>query len=198
MIVDAILSKTQWLYIKIFENQLVFIDYWSFVHCWSGIVLFTILLWLDVDRPRPKLVALLLLYEIVEIAFIYFALDIFRPETLKDQLIDILVGVSGALLARKILYQQYFLHHLTVLFTSVTISFGWVGSYQYHYNVGALNSFGLNWWAFALWSIGIVILLKIWTSLKEIIRHPIVCLTLTWAVHCAVLFLGEYIRHYRG
>lgn len=95
-VVEWINEVTAPLYTVIYGNAIFFIDYWSFVHFTSGAVVFSALTALRFKRRWLILFLLLLLYELIEITTIFVALDLFRPETLKDQVTDILVGGLGA------------------------------------------------------------------------------------------------------
>jgi hypothetical protein len=94
-------------------------------------------------------------WELLELLFLYVALGIFLPETLKDQCTDILVGLLGGGLCLVVLRWQAGSirrqHAAAALVVALTLPFLWVGSYGYRYNHPILNSEGLNWWAFLLW-----------------------------------------------
>jgi hypothetical protein len=98
-LVKYILSNTDWLYTKLYQNNIFFFDLWSIVHIWSGFVLFLLLRSVRIKRPFLILLVLLTVYEVFEILFTYFAFDIFRPETIQDQFTDIAVGMFGGMLA---------------------------------------------------------------------------------------------------
>jgi len=53
---------------------------------------------LKFKRAFVWLIGILALYEIFEISLIYFALGFFYPETIKDQLTDILIGIVGGVI----------------------------------------------------------------------------------------------------
>lgn len=155
---QAIHEHTGWLYTRLHENPLLFIDLWSLVHLWSGFILMSLL-----RRPCPHrrwslLVALLAGWEVLEMAFVYFAFDLFLPETIKDQVTDLAVGLLGGVLCE--VFARYYrsapavLPPVTRVLVSLTLSFVWVGSYGYRYNHDFLNSPGINWWAFLLWFLG--------------------------------------------
>ena len=98
-IVIWIKQHTGWLYVKIYENQFFFFDLWSFAHLCSGFVVFILLLMLGYRRPWIWLAIYLSIYEGVEMAMLYLSLHIFQPETIKDQVTDVLVGMFGGLLS---------------------------------------------------------------------------------------------------
>jgi hypothetical protein len=89
-IVELINKNGDWLYVKLFENPIFFFDFWSLVHFWSGGILLTIILTKGYRNKWSILFSLLLFYEIVEISMLYVSLNVFLPETIKDQFTDIL------------------------------------------------------------------------------------------------------------
>ena len=200
-----IIEKTAWLYVKVWETRLCFIDYWSFAHFWSGFVVFTILLCRGVRRRFLVCATLLLLYELIELAFIYGAFHVFRPESLADQVTDIVVGIVGAWCAGKwaaILVGSrpsretgkipWHEASLTAGFVSVTVAFLWVGFYGYRYNTPALNSPGLNWWAFTLWSAAHFTVIFIFVRRNTGSRGVLQGGATAWIIHLAGLFCIEY------
>lgn len=151
----SIVAHTGWLYTRVHENPLFFFDLWSLVHFWSGFVLMSALTRLVPRRAWLWLGAVLTGWELLELLFLYVALGIFLPETLKDQFTDIVVGLLGGGLCLAALRWQAGnvrrQHVVAALLVALTLPFLWVGSYGYRYNHAMLNSAGLNWWAFLLW-----------------------------------------------
>lgn len=88
------------LYTVIYSNAYFFFDYWSIIHFVSGCLLYFILNAMGVRRIWLLLFSLLFFYELVEISMIFFALDVFKPETIKDQFTDIALGGLGAAVIR--------------------------------------------------------------------------------------------------
>ncbi len=87
------------LYEVIYRTSFFFIDYWSLVHFING---FWIMLLFLHRRTRRRMVyfsAILLGWEIGERIFEYFALGVFRPEILPDQITDLFVGGLGGVAA---------------------------------------------------------------------------------------------------
>jgi hypothetical protein len=151
----SVVAHTGWLYTRVHENPLFFFDLWSLVHFWSGFVLMSALTRLAPRRAWLLLGVVLTGWELLELLFIYAALGIFLPETLKDQCTDVLVGLLGGGLCLQVLRWQAGSvrrqHVVAALLVALTLPFLWVGSYGYRYNLAVLNSAGLNWWAFLLW-----------------------------------------------
>ena len=205
-IVELINTNCDWLYVKIFENPIFFFDFWSFNHFWSGGILITIIL---TTRYRHKwiiLFSLLLFYEIVEMSMLYFSLNVFLPETIKDQFTDIFVGMSGGYLFYKWLNfystnKKQFSNFLQnpnthiALFTAFTIAFIWVGFYRYKYNVPIFNSPGLNYTAFLLWLTGIFSMLVIYNRLS-VRFNKVYSIALLWIISFAVLCFFEFTLYH--
>lgn len=133
-------QHTGWLYVKIYENQFFFLDFWSIAHLWSGFILFILLLALRYRHPWIWLTIYLSIYEIVELAMLYLSLHVFLPETIKDQVTDILVGIFGGLLSYLFINQKY-INKITLfekidteaLIVAMTISFLWVDRSQFFF-----------------------------------------------------------------
>jgi len=200
--VESINTNCDWLYVKIFENPLFFFDFWSLLHFWNGGVLLTIISIAGYRNKWKILFSILLIYEIVEISMIYFSLDVFLPETIKDQFTDLFVGMSGGYLFDKWL-KFYSINKKQVttflqnpnthiaLFTAISIAFDWVGFYRYKYNVPIFNSPGLNYTAFLLWFTGIFSMLVIYNRLS-IRFNKIYSIALLWMISFAGLCILEF------
>jgi len=205
-IVELIKKNSDWLYVKIFENPIFFFDYWSFVHLWSGGVLITIISSAKLKHKWLLLFAILLFYEIIEASVVFSALNIFKPETIKDQFTDIVVGMAGGYLFDKWLNfyssdKKQFSNILQnpnthiALFTAFTIAFIWVGFYGYEYNVLILNSQGLNYTAFLIWSLGIFSILVIYNQLS-IRFKKVYSICLLWIIYIIWLCIFEFTFYY--
>jgi hypothetical protein len=206
IIVELINKNCDWLYVKLFENPIFFFDFWSLVHFWSGGILITIISIKGYRNKWSILFSLLLFYEIVEISMLYFSLNVFLPETIKDQFTDIFVGMSGGYLFDKWLnfystnkkqFSNFFQNPDThiALFTAITIAFDWVGFYRYKYNVSIFNSPGLNYAAFSLWSIGIFSMLVIYNRLS-VRYNKGYSIALLWVIYFAVLCIFEFTLYH--
>lgn len=129
-----------WLYVQIYENQFFFIDFWSLTHLWSGFVLFSVILAYTYRHPWRWLVIYLSIYEIVEISMLYLSLHAFQPETIKDQLTDIIIGILGGVLSYFFVRQKAkrrfaFFDKLDIeaLFVAETMSFLWIDRSQFFF-----------------------------------------------------------------
>lgn len=166
-------QHTAWLYSQIYENQFFFIDLWSFVHLWSGFVIFSLLLALKYKQPWLWLIIYLFLYEVAELTMLYVSLNLFKPETIKDQFTDIFIGIFGGYLNYLYVYQmvrykiEFFKNfNFVSLFVSLTIAFLWV-SHSHFYFLQPENEdlFSMN---IFIWRLLLVyFLLRIYVSLKS-------------------------------
>jgi hypothetical protein len=82
------------------------------------------------------------------------------------------------------------------MFSSVSLSFLWVGSYGYSYNIETFNSPGLNWWAFSLWAWALTTTVLVNALVKRYIPSPRVRLTAIWGAYCAGLLILEYTGYH--
>ena len=192
-------ANTQWLYTRIYETPLFFVDLWSMVHFWSGFFLMSCL-----RRPFPTrkwmlLTGLLTAWELTELFFIYTAFGVFLPETLKDQTTDILVGLLGGWLCEYVVRWQsgsaLRLPAAAGVFVALTLPFLWVGSYGYRYNHDFLNSSGLNWWASLLWFAFSLTLSWRYTKSHARSGSHQTALINTMAGYAAVLLTFEYLGY---
>lgn len=92
-------AHAAFLYTVIIGKGWFYLDYWSFVHTWSGMVVMVLLGSLRFRHRWFWLVFFLAAYEALEVSFVFFTLHVFRPEKLNDQAMDMLVGVTAALAA---------------------------------------------------------------------------------------------------
>ncbi|MGB9702273.1 MAG: hypothetical protein ACPL1A_06035 [Candidatus Kapaibacteriota bacterium] len=203
-IINEFYKDTAWLYVKIYENSFFFFDYWSIVHIISGILIIIFFFYFNVKHKLINLFAILLGWEILEIAFLYFALNIFKPETFKDQFFDIIIGFLAGYSTKMIVENKPkfpFIQHLTkeiisITITSFIIAFFWVGFYQYHYNVDELNAPGFNLWAFLLWYLGLNGTLLFFSFIRKKIGSLPLNIIITWFSYFVVLLVVEYLGRY--
>ncbi len=201
-LVELINANTNWFYFKLYENSYFFIDFWSIMHFFSGLI---VLLCIELFHVRKKWVVLfgfLFCYEVIEISIRYIAVNIFHPETIKDQFTDILLGMLGGLVSSyliKVLLQAKatvsrakIMENIVIIFISFIISFLWVGYYSYRYNYEFLNSKGINYTAFLLWWAGIFFLGKTYYNFKSKQNSFSKGLLYSWGIYFMVLCLLEY------
>jgi uncharacterized membrane protein YeaQ/YmgE (transglycosylase-associated protein family) len=187
-----------WLYTKIYQNEFFFFDLWSFMHCWSGFFIFLLIKLKKVKSPLAALLTILFVYEVLEILLTYFALNIFNPETIKDQFTDIFVGMFGGFIGFTMLkfiklknkFHLRNLNYFVIFLASITYSWLWVGFYQYDYNQEFYNSQGINVGAFFFWILGAFV--TIWVSTRINISNIWLKWIVVWAIYLPCLFAIEY------
>ena len=202
-IINWIRDNTVWLYTKIYENPIFFFDYWSVVHFYSGIGLLILFSFLRIKHRWILLSIFLIGYEIVEIVMVLLALHVFMPETFKDQFTDIFLGYLGGFVGQyfvkekflfdSVFIKQIFYRHIVEVYVAFTIAFVWVGNYGYQYNQTIFNSPGLNWWAFLLWFVGLVIYFEFYSFIKKLISNIFLLLSVAWICFFTVLLIFEFI-----
>lgn len=205
-LIEIINTNTAWLYFKLYECSYLFIDFWTIIHFFSGI---TILLCIELFQVRKKWVVLfasLFCYEVVEISILYVTLNIFKPETIKDQFTDVFVGMLGGLVAsfliktilqtKAIESREQIVKNIVIIVVSFLISFLWVGFYGYRYSHEFFNSNGVNYTAFLLWWGGIIILGKIYYGLKSKLNSFSKTLLFSWGIYFLGLCLLEYLFYH--
>jgi hypothetical protein len=138
----------------------------------------------------------------MEISIRYIAVNIFHPETIKDQFTDIFVGMLGGLVAsflirtifntKVIELREKIAKNTVTIFVSFLISFLWVGYYGYRYNYEFLNSKGINYTAFLLWWVGIFLLGKAYYDFKSKKNSFSKGLLYSWGIYFVILCLLEY------
>lgn len=203
-LIKQFLDSTGWLYTKIYENPLFFIDYWSLNHIWAGCIISLILI---TSKVKNKLLLFLLIlcgWELFEILFLKISFNIFHIETLKDQFTDIVIGLLSGYLTliitkNKGIFKRFkFINFesVTAVFSAISIAFLWVGFYHYHYSRAEFNSPGINYWAFILWFFGYLTMFRYYVFLEKKIIKLIPRIIIYWLSYFAVLFIIEYIGRY--
>lgn len=197
--------NTDWLYYKIFETNFFFIDFWSFAHFSSGLLLFLILSYFNFKNKFIIILTILFFYELIEILIVFFTLNIFKPESIKDQFTDLYIGLLGAYISKFIfnkiknyepINKKNLIRTFSIVFASIQISFWWVGSYGYTYNYNYLNSSGLNYFAFFGWCMFLIIIGFFFYYFNEKFNNVIKSIIITYLIYFIILFLIEYIAFY--
>ena len=83
------------LYTVLYRCRCFFIDYWSLVHFISGFIVISVARRYGCRHPFLILGAILFAWEVTEMVFIYAAIQVFKPETIPDQFMDIVIGFAG-------------------------------------------------------------------------------------------------------
>lgn len=203
--VELLNNSNAWLYVKIFDSPIFFIDFWSFAHLWSGGVLFAIITIVNWRHKWRILFSLLIAYEIIEILIIFFSLHIFKPETIKDQFTDIVVGLLGGVIVRS--WSKYYSKKGTAnnvlldpqthiaLFTSLTVAFLWVGYYGYRYNASIFNTPGINYYAYIIWALSILAVILLYSALSKKVKK-VKSIVISWLLYFTGLCIFEYIAYH--
>jgi hypothetical protein len=194
---------TEFLYTIIYQKGFLVFDLWSVAHFWSGMVVYMLLTALNSKKRWFWLVFFIVLYEVVEVAFVFFALHIFKPERYNDLILDILVGILAAVLCNYLLLYRSDREKTTrlpawalMLFSSGTFAFIWVGNYRYTYNYDIFNTKGLNMGAFGLWMIGGFIFLLFYDAISSKESRILRRIILAWIVYFVLLLATEYTGYY--
>ena len=171
-LIESILQETSWLNVQLFHTDIFFIDLWTVVHFWIGFSMIILLHVLNIRRALLFLVLILIAYEIIETLILYVVFSTFIPESIKDQIADLLIGIIGGILCEWILrwtrrnQRKYPVAIKTgqAIYIAFTYSFIWVGFYGYHYNFPAFNSAGINFSTLIAWFIGSYMVYPSYTS----------------------------------
>lgn len=198
-------EHTAGLYKIIFSSPFFFIDYWSFIHFGSGVSLMLAARVLKLKRIWSSIFLILFAYELLELAFIFLSVRIFKPETLPDQVTDIVIGLLGALFGARLsalpfralivrLLEWLSRGRRLDLLTATLLACVWVWYYGYHYNFDFLNSPCVNWWAFTLWSSGLFVTIRLYRYLRRSLGIP-ASTAATWLLILAATFAIEYFGY---
>lgn len=194
-------KHTEWLYTKVLETELLRIDLGSFVYLWIGFILFLLLTTSKTKQKWLWISFIVLLYGILKYLFLFYLFDIFKPDSLKALITDVIVCFSGAAISfyflnsKKFVPGSVFYKRLLALFSTLTFSFLWVGFYQYHYNVN-LNTQGLNFWAFSLWTLGGIVFFEGSRRFEIRVENAYVRVLMVLSIYYFILFSIEYLAYY--
>ncbi len=116
-------------------------------------------------------------YEIFEVALLFFSLKIFLPETIKDQVTDILVGLIGGGLCyllliakREMRTELYSRISPEAIFTSLTLAFLWIGNAKFFIISPYSDGIFSDPW-FIIFSIGGYVFLQTFSRMKKKISY---------------------------
>lgn len=193
------------LYQPLYSADYFFVDRWSIIHYASGFFLFLLYCKYTQSARWVCLPTLLIAYEILEIWFIYASINVFLPESLPDQVTDIIFGclggMTGELYCQLRLYFQLNSISLRMysktskLLLSFCLSFIWVRFYGYQYNFDMLNSPIVNWWALMLWTIGIRSILWAYSIIRCKGIYRVSAVFLVWCLYVTTLFGLEFVGY---
>lgn len=86
--------------------------------------------------------------------------------------------------------------NLLEFLVAALMSLVWVAYYQYDYNIGFFNSAGINWLAFSLWTIGLLVTLRVYRWLKEKVANIGLRLGIFWLAYFSTLLGVEFTGYY--
>lgn len=190
---------TAFLYTKVLITRWCFLDLWSFVHLGSGGLVMVWIQHLRMRRPFGVLLLSLFGYEAVEIVLTALV-GLFKPEILPDQVTDIVVGMVGGVFAWiagcHAVRGRTAVPLRTDAAAATALALLWVSVYGYRYNISALNSPGVNWLGLLLWTSGLLIVFRLYNTIRPSFSHPTLAVTIVWAFFLCLLFGIEYIGYY--
>jgi hypothetical protein len=192
-LMTSIREYTVWLHQTLFEYGLFYIDLWSLVHFWSGMIIFVSLTALGWRNRWRWLLYFLAGFEVVEATIFISVLKMFMPEKLPDSFTDIFIGFAGA-------YFVYFLFErlkingnysrlFLIWLSACTVSFLWAGNHAYTFNNPALNKPGINWWVFLFWMVVGMAILYVFNQMKSGLGHAksVVLACFAWFIPLIIL-----------
>ncbi len=142
---NAFLSNTSWLYVKIYQNDWFFFDLWSVVHFGSGVVFYLLIHEIFRNNTSLIFVGVLLVYELFEIFLLYFMVRVILPETFKDQLTDVLVGLVGGFFGNLYLrLHTVYKPYIRLFFLSGVFGYLYVGFYYFLPALAQLKNLNLD------------------------------------------------------
>lgn len=191
-------SHTEWLSCEVFVYKLFYYDLWSFVHMWTGAIIFVLLTAFKHKKKWQKLLFLVTLFEVFEATIIIAVFHIFKPEKSVDVVNDIVNGMIGGILIYSFFKwnnKRKYVVWLAAFVSSITIAYVWVGSYGYNYNIPCFNSQCINWWALICWTLGGIAISLIFNILKEK-TNMFYSLIATWLIYIVFIFAFESIAYY--
>jgi len=184
---------TVWLHQPLFECGLFYIDLWSLVHFWSGMIVFVGLSALGWEKRWSWLGFFLLAFELVEATIFISIMKMFRPEKLPDCFTDIIIGMAGGYLIY-LLFEKWKItrfHSKLFLFwhTAATLSFLWTGNSGYIFNNLNYDTTGFNWLVFIAWMIGGILILYFFDKMRVLNHNTLKSIFLTWIVYLVPMLI---------
>jgi hypothetical protein len=184
---------TVWLHHTLLEYGLFYIDLWSLVHFWSGLILFTALSARGWKYRWRWLAFFLFAFEVVEATIFISIMKMFMPEKLPDSFTDIFVGLAGGCLVYFLFEQQQLPVNRSKLFlywlASCTVAFVWTGNSGYVFSNPVFNTQGINWWVFFVWMTAGVGILFFYEKLKDMNFSGLKSAAICWMVYIPVMLI---------
>ena len=93
------LAIADFLNTKLLDTSFIFLNFWSIVHFFSGMLILFIGRFFKIDlineSPLLFLSAIIIIYEVIELTFINSGSSLFRAETGRDIIWDLILGFLG-------------------------------------------------------------------------------------------------------
>lgn len=191
-------DNSEWLYSIIFEYKWFNYDLWSFVHLWSGGILFALLSAFNTKKKWLKLLLILSVLAFIETSISIKSFNLFESERSLGIFNDIITGMLGGCLIYYFLKWKHTEKHskwLALFISSITISFIWVGYYGYRYSIAFFNSPYINWWAFTAWTVSGMTIIFVSIFIKNKWNY-IWGIAIPWLIYIILLFVVEYIAYH--
>lgn len=191
-------DNSEWLYSIIFEYKWFYYDLWSFVHLWSGGIIFAVLTAYKVKRKWIILLLILSVFKLIEASLSISIFELFKPERSVSILNDIVIGMLGAFFMHLYFNWKHTKKHpkwLALFISSITIAFIWVGTYRYNYSIPFFNSPFINWWALTAWTLSGMTIIFVSSYIKNKINY-FFGVTIPWFIYLILLFAVEYIAYH--
>lgn len=96
------IAIANFLDINLIDNKFIFINVWSFVHFFAGMLIAYLIVAGNIVKKRYALLFLffvLIIYEGFEWIFIHSSSSLFLQETLADSVWDVILGMFGGAIA---------------------------------------------------------------------------------------------------
>lgn len=184
---------TVWLHHTLFEYGLFYIDLWSLVHFWSGLVLFTALSARGWKNRWRWLAFFLFAFEVVEATIFISIMKMFMPEKLPDSFTDILIGLAGGYLVYFFFENRKIIEGCSNLFlywlASGTVAFVWTGNSNYIFVNTTFNTQGINWLVLLVWMIIGIAILFFYEKLKRINLGCLKSASICWIVYIPIMLI---------
>lgn len=195
ILIQTIQSKIDWLNYVIFDFKWIYFDLWSLVNLWSGAILFIIISALGIKKRWNTLLSLLVVAQIAQTIYPNTIPEMYWITKSIININDLSIGMLGGFLMYSFFSwnkSRKYSIWLAIFMSAITISFIWVGTYGYSYNISFFNSPAINWWAFTCWSVSGAIILTIFHLIKKK-KGSGFAIVSTWLIYITLLLSFEYL-----
>jgi len=195
--ISYIRESCLWLHHILIEYHIIYLDLWSIIHFFSGVIVFSGLSALKVKRRWMWLLIGISLFEVVEMTLLIALLNMFEPEVTADIVVDLVMGMLGGYFVYTIFEKSKlpmkWKKYLVKVLTAFIASWYWTGYYGYTMNVSFLNTEDLNLFMFINLIIFGIIIIDFHKFLKKYIQRVGLRITLVYMLFYFVLLLVHFI-----